>query len=61
MKKKERLILQRLRGLRASEEERLQIARSLAASPAERWARNQNFLRSLGSFRRLKARESDTW
>lgn len=57
MKKKERLILEKLRGLRASEEERLQLARSLAASPAERWARHQNFLRSLGLSRRSKVRE----
>lgn len=54
--KKERLIFERLRGLRASEEERLQLARSLAASPAERWARHQNFLRSLGLSRRSKAK-----
>ena len=56
MKNNERPILQRLRGLRASEEERLQLARSLAASPAERWARHQNFLRSLGLSRRSKAK-----
>jgi hypothetical protein len=61
VKKKERQILGRLRRLRASEEERLQLARSLAASPAERWQRHLNFLRSLGLSRRSKAKGSDTW
>ena len=37
--------LKRMRGV--SEEEKVQIARSLAATPDERWQMNVTFLRSL--------------
>jgi hypothetical protein len=37
-----------LRGL--SEEEKIMIARSLAATPDERWQMHENFLRSHGLF-----------
>lgn len=42
--------LKRVRGL--SEHERLLFARSLAATPDERWAMHENFLRSLNLFTR---------
>lgn len=40
--------LKRMRGL--SEEEKIQLARSLAATPDERWRMHENFLRSHGLF-----------
>ena len=40
--------LKRMRGL--SEEERIQLARSLAATPDERWQIHETFLRSHGLF-----------
>ncbi|MSU36045.1 MAG: hypothetical protein EXS36_13270 [Pedosphaera sp.] len=53
MKKKESLIRERLRGMRdLSDDEQIQIARSLAATPDQRWQRHVNFLRSLGLLRR---------
>ena len=42
--------LRRVRGL--SEEERILFARSLAATPDERWRLHENYLRSLGLFTR---------
>ncbi|MCX6901131.1 MAG: hypothetical protein WCV00_01065 [Verrucomicrobiia bacterium] len=42
--------IKNVRGL--SEEERLLFARSLAATPDERWRLHENFLRSLGLFTR---------
>jgi hypothetical protein len=59
VKKKERLILARIKSLRVTEEERIQLARSLAASPGERWRRHQSFLRSLGLSNRSTAKVSD--
>ena len=40
--------LRRMRGM--SEEEKIQLARSLAATPDERWRMHENFLRSLNLF-----------
>jgi len=40
--------LKKMRGL--SEEERIQLARSLAATPDERWQMHENFLHSHGLF-----------
>lgn len=40
--------LRRMRGL--SEEEKIQIARCLAATPDERWEMHETFLRSHGLF-----------
>jgi hypothetical protein len=45
-----------LRGL--SEEERIMIARSLAATPDERWQMHENFLRSHGLFSHWKRKAS---
>jgi hypothetical protein len=57
VKKKEAEIFSRLQGMRGlSEDERIQLARSLAASPQERWRRHENFLRSLGLFSRSERR-----
>ena len=42
---------QRIKNVRGlSEDEKLLFARSLAASPQERWDMHENFLRSLGLF-----------
>jgi hypothetical protein len=52
MRKKEARILKLLEnepGL--SEHERILFARSLAATPDERWRRHENFLRSFGLFK----------
>ena len=50
-------IAERLKRLKhLDESERLLIARSLAATPDERWALNQRFLRSLG-FSKLSERK----
>jgi hypothetical protein len=44
-------VYQRIRGLRGlSDEEKIMIARSLAATPDERWQMHENFLRSHGLF-----------
>ena len=49
VKKKERLIAERLKPLpHLDESERVLIARSLAATPDERWRLSRQFLRSLG-------------
>ena len=40
-----------------SEHERILWARSLAATPDERWRMNQNFLRSLGLFTRSQRKK----
>ena len=49
MEKKIRVIAERLKKLpHLSEHERILIARSLAATPDERWQMSQKFLRSLG-------------
>jgi len=42
--------IKKVRGL--SEEEKLLFARSLAATPDERWRLHESFLRSLGLFTR---------
>ena len=44
--------LQKFRGL--SEHERILFARSLSATPDERWQMHVNFLRSLGLYERSK-------
>ena len=44
-------VYRKLKGMRgASEEELIQLARSLAATPDERWQMHENFLRSHGLF-----------
>jgi hypothetical protein len=44
-------VYRRIRGLRGlSDEEKIMIARSLAATPDERWQMHENFLRSHGLF-----------
>jgi len=44
-------VYQRLKHMRGlSEEERIQLARSLAATPDERWQIHETFLRSHGLF-----------
>lgn len=48
--------LGRMPGL--SEEEKIQLARCLAATPDERWTMNVNFLRSLGLWGRSRRRAS---
>ena len=46
-----RKVHRKLEGMRGlSEEERIQLARSLAATPDERWQMHENFLRSHGLF-----------
>ena len=52
-----RVILERLRDVRGlSEHERFLFARSLAATPDERWQMHQNYLRSHGLFTRSERR-----
>ena len=46
--------LRRVRGL--SEDEKYLFARSLAATPDERWQLHENFLRSLGLYTRSARR-----
>ena len=49
MEKKIARILRKIRNVRGlSEDEKYLFARSLAATPDERWQIHQNFLRSLG-------------
>ena len=44
-------VYRKIRGMRGlSEEEKIMIARSLAATPDERWQMHENFLRSHGLF-----------
>ena len=44
-------VYRRIQGMRGlSEEEKIMIARSLAATPDERWQMHENFLRSHGLF-----------
>jgi hypothetical protein len=53
VKKEMRRILWQLRGVKnLSVEEKLLFARSLAATPDERWRLHENYLRSLGLFTR---------
>jgi hypothetical protein len=47
--------IQRVRGL--SEDEKILFARSLAASPDQRWRLHENFLRSHGLFTRSERRK----
>ena len=55
MQKKMRGVLRRLRHVRTlSADEKLLFARSLAATPDERWQLHVNFLRSLGLSTRSK-------
>jgi hypothetical protein len=48
--------IRRMRGL--ADDEKIQLARRLAATPDERWQMNVNFLRSLGLWGRSKRRTS---
>ena len=51
VQKKMLRVLKQLRGVRSlSEAERILFARSLAATPDERWRLHENYLRSLGLF-----------
>lgn len=53
MEKKIARVLRKLRDVKGlSEDERFLFARSLAASPDERWRMHENFLRSHGLFTR---------
>lgn len=53
MEKKTAKLLRRLKNVRGlSEDEKILFARSLAATPDERWRMHENFLRSLGLFTR---------
>jgi hypothetical protein len=46
-----RKVYRKIRGMRGlSNDEKIMIARSLAATPDERWAMHENFLRSHGLF-----------
>ncbi len=52
-KKKLREVMEQLKGVAGlSEHERILFARSLAATPDERWRLHENFLRSLNLFTR---------
>ena len=58
VEKKIAKILRRIRGVRGlSEEERILFARSLAATPDQRWRLHENFLRSHGLFTRSERRK----
>lgn len=58
MKKKEAALLRKLRRVRGlSEDERILFARSLAATPDERWRAHENFLRSANLFTRSQRRK----
>ncbi len=48
--------IRRARGL--SEKEKIQMARSLAATPDERWELHESFLRSLGLFSHFERKKS---
>ncbi|HZR16666.1 MAG TPA: hypothetical protein VFE51_05005 [Verrucomicrobiae bacterium] len=51
-------ILRRIRGVRGlSEHEKILFARSLAATPDQRWRLHENFLRSHGLFTRSERRK----
>lgn len=53
MEKKTAKVLERLKSVRGlSEDEKILFARSLAATPDERWRMHENFLRSHGLFTR---------
>ena len=53
MEKKIARVLRKIRGVRGlSEDEKILFARSLAASPDERWRMHENFLRSHDLFTR---------
>lgn len=57
-KKKYERILKKLKGMRGvSQDERVMLAWSLSATPDERWARHENFLRSQGLFTRSERRK----
>jgi hypothetical protein len=58
MEKKIRRILRKIRGAPGlSEEEKHLFARSLAATPDERWRMHENFLRSHGLFTRSERKK----
>lgn len=53
VEKKTAKVLERLKSVRGlSEDEKILFARSLAATPDERWRMHENFLRSHGLFTR---------
>jgi hypothetical protein len=57
MNRKMRRIMWQLRGVKnLSVEEKFLFARSLAATPDERWRLHENYLRSLGLFTRSSRR-----
>jgi hypothetical protein len=52
-------VYRKLKGMRGlSEAERIQLARSLAATPDERWHIHETFLRSHGLFSHSQRKES---
>ena len=59
MEKKVARVLRSIRHVRGlSEDEKYLFARSLAATPEERWRLHENFLRSLGLSKRSMQRRS---
>lgn len=59
MQKKIARILKKIKNVRGlSADEKYLFARSLAATPDERWRLHQNFLRSLGLLTRSRQKES---
>jgi len=62
MEKKVARVLKRIRHVRGlSADEKYLFARSLAATPDERWRLHENFLRSLGLSRRSMQRRFGLW
>ena len=58
MEKKIACILRKIRNVRGlSEDEKYLFARSLAATPDERWRLHENFLRSHGLFKRSERKK----
>ena len=58
MEKKIARILRKIRNVRGlSEDEKYLFARSLAATPDERWRLHENFLRSHGLFKRSERKK----
>jgi hypothetical protein len=58
VEKKTASVLRRLRRVRGlSEDEKILFARSLAATPDERWRMHENFLRSHGLFTRSERKK----
>jgi hypothetical protein len=62
MEKKVARVLRSIRHVRGlSEDEKYLFARSLAATPEERWQMHENFLRSIGLSKRSMRRRFGSW